>query len=116
MSGLYDRTIMVTRAPEEGGPGLQGYGGDVVAEETVIARDIPGAIHARKIGRANRPGLPLDSNMTEWSILARLTPGFDPMLIQDRDFVTDDLGRRFQVISSHETLFGFELACLKMEA
>jgi hypothetical protein len=116
MGLLYDRTISVTRATAQTGAGLQGYGGDILDNETPVANGIPAAIHAKRVGRAARPNLPLDGTTAEWAILARLAPGFDPMLIQDRDFVTDDLGRRFQVVSSHETVFGFELRCLRMEA
>jgi hypothetical protein len=52
----------------------------------------------------------------QWSIYFRLAPGFDATTVQDRDFVTDDLGRRFQVVSAYPNPFGFMLHCVRMEA
>jgi hypothetical protein len=116
MSFLYDRTISITRATAQTGAGLQGYGGDVEASETVIVSEIAAGIQPRRIGQKNDPNLPLDVTKAQWSIYFRLAPGFDATTVQDRDFVTDDLGRRFQVVSAYPNPFGFMLHCVRMEA
>jgi hypothetical protein len=117
MSFLYDRTIAISRAASQSGPGLQAYGGDVPgANETAIASGISASIQARRMGQRNDPNLPLDATKGEWRIYFRMAPGFNATLVQDRDFVTDDLGRRFQVAAAYPTPQGFELRCFKMEA
>lgn len=116
MTFMYERTISITRAMAQTGAGLQAYGSDVEASETVIASGIAAGIQARRIGQRNQPGLPLDGTMAQWRIYFRLAPGFDAAMVQDRDFVTDDLGRRFQVTSAYPTPFGFSLQCVRVEA
>ncbi len=117
MSFLYDRIITITRAESQTGAGLQEYGGDVPADETVVAGAIAASVQARRMGRGNEPNLPLDGAKAEWRIYFRAPVGTAPALqIMDRDFVTDDLGRRFQVTSAFPGPFGFSLQCLRMEA
>jgi hypothetical protein len=95
---------------------LQPYGGDVAAQETVLASGAAAGIQARRLGQRNEPNLPLDGTKAEWRIYLRMAPGFDAGMVRDRDFVTDDLGRRFQVASAFPNPFGFSLFCLRMEA
>jgi len=116
MSFLYDRTITITRAAPQTGAGLQSYGGDVEASEVMILSGQAAGIQARRQGIANKPGLPLDVRMGEWRIYFRMAPGFDATLIQDRDFVTDDQGRRFQVVTAYPNPMGWSLSCQRMEA
>jgi hypothetical protein len=116
MSFLYDRIITITRAAAQTGAGLQAYGGDVEANETVILAGQAAAVQAMRQGMANKPGLPLDTRMAEWRIYFRMALGFDATLVQDRDFVTDDLGRRFQVVSAYPNPMGWRLSCQRMEA
>ena len=116
MSFMYDRKITISRAAVQTGAGLQSYGGDIEAAETVVISGLMASMQPRRSGQRNQPGLPLDGTKAEWHIYFRMPSGCDPTLVQDRDFVTDDLARRFQVISAYPSPLGFALHCIRMEA
>jgi hypothetical protein len=96
MSFLYPRTISISRENRNTTPGQQPYSGISASNETTVASGIAAHIQAEKGGFANRAALPADAARESlWRIIFKAAKG----LVQDRDFITDDLGNRYQVIS-----------------
>lgn len=115
-SFLYPRLIAVRRAPKQAGVGFQpAYGGDTRAQETVIASDLRASIQLTREGQRNPVGLPADGTRPTWDIFIPRADAADG-LISDRDFVEDDLGRRFQVVADEVDSLGYCLRAEKMEA
>jgi len=97
VSFLYPSTISITRQNQNNALGTQGYGGVLATNESIIATGIPAHIQADRQGTRPQSGLPADAaGQSIWKVIFKAAKG----LVQDRDIITDDIGRRFQVISA----------------
>lgn len=117
MSFLYPRTITVKRPAQTCGVGvIDGYVAQAPADETIVATEIPASIQAKAAGYRNPAGLPSDSRaLTTWRVLTPhglLADG----LVQNRDVIVDDLGRRFQVVAAYTAPLGACFLCEQMES
>ena len=114
-SFFYPRTITITRAPAQSGEGAMGYGGRTEATEHVIASGIAAGVQARREGQKNTPGLPTDGSKAIWRVYT--AKGALPEgTVKDRDWITDDLGRKFQVVADYQTPLGGNWYCERLEA
>lgn len=97
MSFLYPRLISITRPNQSAGYGAQPYGGLSPDSETEVASNLAAHIQIDKGSLAPQAKLPGDAAyQTFWKIIFKAARG----LAQRGDVVTDDLGNRYQVISS----------------
>lgn len=122
MGFIWPRKITVTRAAHQDGDGPDvGYGGTTretqrlaETDEGVILEDVPCNIQARAGGRKNPTNLPGDTVAAQWFV--NIPPGAVPVgAIKDRDFITDDLGRRFQVTADYDHSLGQRLTVDRLE-
>lgn len=122
MGFIWPRLIKVTRADHQAADGPDvSYGGTsretetlVETEDGVVLEDIPCNIQARAGGRKNPTNLPADTVAAQWFI--NIPPGAVPEgSIKDRDFITDDLGRRFQCTADYDHSLGQRLTVDRLE-
>lgn len=106
MSFLFPRTISITRpeAPDDdpdSDVGLQPYQGVRTDTEEPIASGVPASIQLSGMGKNAGEDLPNDAlSPSEWRIFipkAALAKG----TVSERDIVTDDLGKRYQVSAAY---------------
>lgn len=84
--------------------------------ETQVASDVPASIQARGGGAGKDPtGLPAGNGQVEWRAFTPLGALQDGQ-VQDRDYVYDDLGRRFQVIADYTNSLGANFGLIRIEA
>ncbi|MFO0906782.1 MAG: hypothetical protein U0835_00180 [Isosphaeraceae bacterium] len=97
MSFLYPRRAVISRQNRNTTPGAQPYSGVKKANETVIAGGIPAHIQADRQGTAPVAGLAADAaGQSIWKVIVKVPLG----QVLERDIITDDLGKRYQVISA----------------
>ncbi len=118
MSFIYPRTLKITRpgAQPSANVGDQGAApnGDR-ATETLVLDAVRASIQVRGRQGKSQVGLPADADQAEWEILiprsacARGT-------IQENDFITDDLGERYQVSANYWNSLGYALRAIKQKA
>lgn len=115
MSFLFEHVVSIRRpAHQASGAGKQGYGGIDAAETDLIAEGVPASVQAKGTGRANPAGLPADASPFRWQIVIE-AGHVDAGVIQDRDIVIDNLGRRFQVSADYSHSLGWTLQAEKLE-
>lgn len=96
-SFLYPRVISLSRQNRNTSPGAQPYSGVNKANETPITSGIKARIQADRQGNAPVAGLAADAGgQSIWKIIFKLPLG----TVTERDIITDDLGKRYQVISA----------------
>lgn len=117
MSFLYPRTIAISRPPATLSNGTQpGYNGVSAASETPIVSGLPASIQESATSGATSAGLPSDARTSVyWRILIPKRACSVPDAIKNKDSVTDDLGRRFQVIAAYYNSLGFNLRVEQLE-
>lgn len=109
MSFIYPRTIAITRPIAQTGVGAQSYSGELASAESSIASGISASIQMRRKGVSGRnQNLPADAPATDWAIFIPLSQG-SLGEIAERDIVTDDLGRRYQVDGAYWDSLGYQL-------
>lgn len=116
MSLLYPRTITITRSTPNNAVGVQGYSGVTETSETTVFAGLSAAIQFNREKGVGEAGLPGDVyNRTGFLILI---PAASAALgsITERDIVTDDIGKRYQVTAAIWTLFGYSLHTVLLEA
>lgn len=119
-SFVYPRTIKVTRPPAQSGVGAQAYGALARSGETAVVSDVAASIQARNVSKPNHVDLPADGKMSVWDIYIsrgecqRKQIGAGDIL--SRDWITDDAGERYQVLTNYWDSLGFKLTCEKQEA
>jgi hypothetical protein len=114
--GIYPRTVFVSRPnPASPAVGAQGYSALQSAGETVLYTGIPASIQlTRKAGKPD-PMVPADpGSLPGWRIFV---PGYALSLgqVTENDIVTDDLGKRYQVIGAYWNLLGYALSVTLLE-
>jgi hypothetical protein len=116
VSFLYPRVIAIRRPPPQSGVGFQAaYAADTRAQETVIASGLRASIQLTREGQKNPVGLPGDGTRPAWDIFIPRADAADG-LIRDRDYIEDDLGRRFQVVADNPDSLGYAIRAEKVEA
>lgn len=108
----FERTITIARPharPGADAVGLQGYGGTSKADEVVLYRDLPASIQYAATARTTGVQLPSDARvLTDWKIFvpAGLLPDD---AVTERDIITSDLGKRYQVFAARPSLLSFQI-------
>lgn len=116
MSFIYPRTVALTRPPINDAPGDRGYSGVTKANETTIATGLPASIQLDTKSGKPDGDVPSDAyTRTAYRIfIPRRAAALG--LINERDIVTDDLGKRYQVVGNYWNSLGYNLACTVLEA
>lgn len=115
MSFLYPRTIKVTR-PNDSAPavGLRPYSGEVRTDESIIATNLPASIQQRRKSASAHGELPSDAPKSDWAIfIPKRSAALG--LITERDIVTDDLGKRYQVAAAYWDSLGYQLLVMLLQ-
>jgi len=117
MSFLYPRVIVVTRPSAPVGAGYTGgYAGALKSTETAVVSGIAANIQAKTtMGRTLAGTLPSAApGPIVWRVFIALGLVADGV-IKDRDIITDDLGRRFQIEAAYSNSMGWNIACIRLE-
>lgn len=94
---LFPSSITITRPNAQSAVGVQAYGGLLVANETVIASGIAAHIQADRQGTTPMARVPGDAaGESIWKIIFKGAAS----LVKERDFITDEQNKRYQVISA----------------
>jgi hypothetical protein len=97
MSFLYPNIISVSRPNQDNAVGAQPYSGILPANESAIITGLAAHIEADRQGTVPTAKLPGDAaGQSIWKIIFIGGRG----LVQERDFITDEVGKRYQVISA----------------
>ena len=120
MSFIYPRTINIARPnvpAEVSTPGLQPIAEFTPADQTIVATGLPASIQLFDRGGGPPPGqLPGDAHKSgQYRIMIPLGAIAGPPAIQDRDFVTDDVGLRYQIASAYWNSLGWNLKADRLE-
>lgn len=113
---VYDRRITVSREIANTAPGLGGYSGLTAGNETTIASNLPASIQFDRMGSKPIPGLPSDAvSRGMWSVFLPYKSS-KSVTINNRDFLTDDTGLRYQVTNSWKTPLGYQIKAEMLQA
>ncbi len=117
MSFLYPRTITVTRPQCQDGVGNVGYSATLKSTETPVISGVAANIQAKTtMARTPSGSLPAQPpGPIVWRVFIKRGLVADT-IIQDRDIITDDLGRRFQCEAAYVNSMGWNIACVRLEA
>ena len=112
MSFLYPRTISITRQAAPNAVGAVGYNGRAPVIMASIASGIPASIQLKSTGSKPGAGLPTDTaKRSYWRIYFAGALG----LVTERDIITDDLGKRYQVTAATWSPLGYSALCDLLE-
>ena len=114
---MYPRTIAVTRPSAPVGVGYTGaYSGELKSSETAVVSGIAANIQAKTtMARVYSNALPSAApGPIVWRVFIARGVVADSV-IKDRDIITDDLGRRFQVEAAYVNSMGWNIACILLE-
>jgi hypothetical protein len=95
VSFFYPRVINISRQNANSAIGAQPYSGLSASNETVVASGIEARIQIQRQG--SWPVAKLAGDAVGESVYRILFKSADG-LVQDRDIITDDLGKRYQVV------------------
>jgi hypothetical protein len=116
MSFLYPRTVAITRPNTNDTAGDRGYSGVTKAAETAIASGLPASIQLQSKGGTPEGGTPSDAfTMSRYAVMIPQSAAALG-LIEERDIVTDDLNKRYQVVGAYWNSLGYNLSCTLLEA
>ena len=114
---MYPRTIAVTRPSAPVGVGYTGgYSGALKSTETPVVSGIAASVQAKTtMARPVAGALPSAApGPIVWRVFIARGIVADGV-IKDRDIITDDLGRRFQVEAAYSNSMGWNIACTALE-
>lgn len=114
---MYPRTIAVTRPSAPTGVGYTGtYSGELKSTETPVVSGIAANVQAKTtMGRIIAGALPSAApGPIVWRVFIARGVVADGV-IKDRDIITDDLGRRFQIEAAYVNSMGWNIACILLE-
>lgn len=128
MSFIYGRTVAITRPAAETAAGLNTYAGLKIATETAVIGaitysnantfvslvGIPANIGDDDSDRGGGPMYPASARRMEYRITLRLSDAAIGA-IREQDFVTDDIGKRYQVSAATYTSLGYQLRASLLE-
>jgi hypothetical protein len=122
---IYDRLVTVMRSKTEAGPGggVIGPGGYSGPEqgtgpegEVVLFVGLPASIQQKAPGKTRGAYLPADiAEKPGWVIEIPIWAPITRYSIRDRDILVDDEGYRYGVGQNRWTVFGYRLACIRLE-
>lgn len=114
---MYPRRISVTRPAGQTGIGDVGYSGVEIDTETPVVSGIAANIQAKTtMARVPNGSLPAQPpGPIVWRVYIKRGLVADDV-IKDRDIITDDLGRRFQVEADYQNSMGWNIPCVRLEA
>lgn len=125
MSFLYPRTISIFRgaAAPSGSAGLgeqpyQEAGALIdtsVFSTTPIFTGIPASIQQKAQGKGTTENLPGDAKTTAPYRIFIPRRSLALGTVKSRDFITDDIGRRYHVIDPYWNSLGYNLLCMILE-
>jgi hypothetical protein len=107
-----NRTINVLRPQQLAGTGTVGYGGDTVANETVLMTGWPASVLQGTKGEKGDTDLPGDVRNPWWAVLFPYFPG---VALRTGDIITDDLTRRYIISSAELTDLGWRLTSIQAQ-
>jgi hypothetical protein len=110
VSFIYPRRITISRPIATSGVGALSYQGLLPSQETVLFTNIPASIQ-RAGGTGQKTGLPGDAfNEGVWKIII---PAYALVLgsFTERDIITDDLSKRYQVATAYWNSLGYSATC-----
>lgn len=107
-----NRTINLLRPQQLTGTGTVGYGGDTVANETVLMTGWPASILQGTKGEKGDTDLPGDVRNPWWAVLFPYSPG---VALRTGDIITDDLMRRYIISSAELTDLGWRLTSIQAQ-
>lgn len=102
-----NRTVKVFRPQQLSGVGAQGYGGDTVASETLLANQFPASILVGAKSDKGPVDLPGDVRNPSWLILLPPLPG--AVYLRNADVITDEQSRRYVISSAELTDLGWRI-------
>lgn len=114
---LYPRTVVITRPIGNAAVGVQGYKGTTKGKESVVVGGLPASIQFT--GRLATPlgGTPSDAtDRAGFRILIPLSAAPQDGTITERDIVTSDLQKRYQVFAGYWDSLGYNLQVELLEA
>ena len=112
MSFLFPNIISISRPNQDSVVGAQPYSGILPSNETVIASGIAAHIEADRQGTQPTAKLPGDAaGESIWKIIFSAARGF----VQERDFISDEVGKKYQVISADWGPLSTSCRCQIME-
>lgn len=117
MSFMYPRVIAVTRPSAPVGVGYTGsYSGELKSTEIAVISGIAANVQAKTtMGRTVAGALPSAApGPIVWRVFIARGLVADGV-IKDRDIITDDLARRFQVEAAYQNSMGWNIACIALE-
>ena len=108
---IYPRIISVSRPTQTSGIGALPYQALSSANQTVLFTDLAASIQHRGSNQL-KSGLPADANSgNQWTILFNLPDGS----VWERDIITDDLGKRYQVSTAYWNSLGYQCECERLQ-
>jgi hypothetical protein len=108
-----NRTISVKRPKQMTGVGAGGYGGNSLADETVMLSGWPASVLQGTKGEKNETDLPGDVRSPWWLILL---PAYASVTLNSSDIMTDDLNRRYVISSAELTDMGWRITAMQAQA
>jgi hypothetical protein len=105
------RTITLSRAAQQTGTGINGYGGNTVAGETTLLAGWPASVLKAPYGTRPEVNLPGDTIEPKWFLLLPSLVSTLGVTVVVRDIITDDLSRRYVVEAAEITELGWRIVC-----
>jgi len=117
---IYPRVVAIKRQAAQSGVGAQAYGATSKATETTVATGVICSMQARGGGAKLPAGLPADTFLNLYNVFigrwASSKAGLVNGSIKDTDYLIDELGSRYHVVSAYWDSLGFRLVCEEQEA
>ncbi len=107
-----NRTINLLRPQQLAGTGTAGYGGDTVANESVLMTGWPASVLQGTKGEKGDADLPGDVRNPWWAVLFPYFPGVE---LRTGDIITDDLTRRYIISSAELTDLGWRITSIQAQ-
>jgi hypothetical protein len=100
---LTNRVLTLSRPAAPSVPGINAYGGVLLANATALLTEWPASIITAGSGS---PGdLPSDANIPSWTVLLPDTP----VLLRAADLIQDDLGRTYVIGTAEYSALGWRI-------
>ena len=102
--------VSIVRPRSPAGVGYTGYGGDVTGTEAPLIAGWPASLLDDGRGDGAGVGLPGDVKSPAAELLLPAIPG--GLLFEQADTVSDDLGRRWKIVSQERSHLGWRLSLI----
>lgn len=109
-----ERLITLRRtAVGHAGSGLQSYGGTTAVNEQIIMSDWPASILLNRSNERSPLRLPGETRSALYNIMM---PAFNGLMLHSGDFIKDDCGLRYVIMSTELTDMGWRLMAMRLNA